>query len=241
VRTGAPLIIEPAYVPANQPRRQYLDGILDVIQRQAAEVDESGGPGAGTGAGAGGKLEKVCVVVLRCGYLCEEHSLLQHLCQRGCTVCVDAIGCAGINLPHANVTFPGDDRICLTIDALVRAGFPDKIVIAHGFEYKMSLTCGGGPGLRHCPSSFTNRLRRLLGPMQEDVVKAVMNANLLRLLTYYVPPPPPKEETKVWTCDACKKGLSLSLSLSLSLCVCVCVCVCVVCVCTRVRPNRDCA
>jgi predicted metal-dependent phosphotriesterase family hydrolase len=93
-------------------------------------------------------------------YLCEEEELLLHLCQRGCVLCLDGIGCAGTYLPRGDVTCPADDRISLCVAALVRAGFVDQIVVSHGFKYKMNLTSGGGPGLRHCPATFAQRLRR---------------------------------------------------------------------------------
>ena len=63
-------------------------------------------------------------------YLCEELELLQHLCQRGCVVCLDGIGCAGTYLPRGDVTCPADDRISLCVAALVRAGFVDQIVVS---------------------------------------------------------------------------------------------------------------
>jgi hypothetical protein len=62
--------------------------------------------------------------------LCEELELLQHLCQRGCVVCLDGIGCAGTYLPRVDVTCPADDRISLCVAALVRAGFVDQIVVS---------------------------------------------------------------------------------------------------------------
>jgi predicted metal-dependent phosphotriesterase family hydrolase len=53
LKTGAPIFIEPAYMPSGQAR-EYLDGILDVICK---EID--------------GELHRIRLVLLRCGYLCE--------------------------------------------------------------------------------------------------------------------------------------------------------------------------
>mmetsp|Transcript_23342 Transcript_23342/g.34254 ORF Transcript_23342/g.34254 Transcript_23342/m.34254 type:complete len:109 (-) Transcript_23342:32-358(-) len=72
----------------------------------------------------------------------------------------------------------------------------------------MHLLSGGGFGLPHLPTSFTRRLERLVAatPQLVRLVAEVTHTNMERLLTYYIPPPPEKVETKLWLCDACRKG-----------------------------------
>ena len=145
------------------------------------------------------------VVFLKCGYLCEDTTLLLHLCSRGVFLSFDGIGCGGVYLADVDVSFPGDERLAKSLARLIRAGAASQLLLCHGYKYRMLLRSGGGSGLEHLPLRFLERLRREVGPEGQAAIADMTRGNLVGVLTYYLQPPPPKIEVKVWHCDACKK------------------------------------
>ena len=198
-RTRAPLFVDPPFLGngcsprswSSEARKNFFDEIIDVIYSSAQE--------------AGGGEQSVRVVFLKCGYLCEDTTVLLHLCSRGVFLSFDGIGCGGVYLADVDVSFPGDERLAKSLARLIRAGGASQLLLCHGYKYRMLLRSGGGSGLEHLPLRFLERLRREVGPEGQAAIADMTRGNLVGVLTYYLQPPPPKIEVKVWHCDACKK------------------------------------